>query len=168
MLVTRKGLSLRFHEEQVRADGPGRRRACAGIRPAQGRLRGRPGAGQPTTRRCWSPPRTGIGKRTPFDDYRVQSRGGKGIITMKVTEKTGEVVGALAVPEDDELMLMTTGGQSVRIRATEVRETGRNTQGVKLLTLADGELLQDIARVIPDDEEDGGDGEDVETGEAGD
>ncbi len=98
----------------------------------------------------------GLGKRTAFDEYRTQGRGGKGIITMKVTEKTGKVVGALAVDEEDELMLMTTGGQSVRIRAAEVRETGRNAQGVKLVTLKKGELLQDIARVVSDDDEEGG------------
>ena len=60
----------------------------------------------------------GIGKRTSFDDYRQQSRGGKGVITMKCTEKTGQVVGAAAVADDDELMLMTTGGQSIRIRVS--------------------------------------------------
>ena len=77
----------------------------------------------------------GLGKRTPFDDYRKQSRGGKGIITMKVTDKTGPVVGAVTVTEEDELMLMTSTGQSIRIRVNEIRETGRNAQGVKLLTL---------------------------------
>jgi DNA gyrase subunit A len=92
----------------------------------------------------------GLGKRTPFDDYRKQSRGGKGIITMKVTDKTGPVVGAVTVTEEDELMLMTSTGQSIRIRVNEIRETGRNAQGVKLLTLKDGEKLQDISLVIPD------------------
>ena len=95
----------------------------------------------------------GIGKRTPFPDYRSQTRGGKGIITMKVTEKTGEVVGAVAVEGGDELMLMTNGGQSIRIRVADVREAGRNTQGVKLVTLRGDERLQDIARVIPEDGE---------------
>jgi DNA gyrase subunit A len=100
----------------------------------------------------------GLGKRTPFDDYRKQSRGGKGIITMKVTDKTGPVVGAVTVTEEDELMLMTSTGQSIRIRVNEIRETGRNAQGVKLLTLKDGEKLQDISLVIPDgDDADGAD-----------
>ena len=67
---------------------------------------------------------------------------------LKVTEKTGEVVGALAVSPEDDVMLITSGGQSIRIRAAEVRETGRNAQGVKLLTLRGEEKLQDIARVI--------------------
>ena len=97
----------------------------------------------------------GIGKRTPFADYRAQARGGKGIITMKVTEKTGEVVGAIAVEESDELMLMTTGGQSIRIRVSEVRETGRNAQGVKLVSLRGEEKLQDIAKVLSGDVADG-------------
>ena len=95
----------------------------------------------------------GLGKRTPFDDYRKQTRGGKGIITMKVTDKTGKVVGAVTVTEEDELMLMTTTGQSIRIRVSEIRETGRNAQGVKLLTLKEGEKLQDVSIVIPDGED---------------
>ena len=69
---------------------------------------------------------------------------------MKVTDKTGPVVGAVTVTEEDELMLMTSSGQSIRIRAAEVRETGRNAQGVKLLTLKGNEKLQDISRVVPD------------------
>ena len=72
---------------------------------------------------------------------------------MKVTDKTGPVVGAVTVTEEDELMLMTSSGQSIRIRAAEVRETGRNAQGVKLLTLKGNEKLQDISRVIPDGED---------------
>ena len=100
----------------------------------------------------------GIGKRSPFSDYRVQSRGGKGIITMKVTEKTGEVVSASTVFPEDELMLMTSDGQSIRIRCADVRECGRNTQGVKLVTMKDGVKLQDTARVVPDDEEEGSEG----------
>ena len=95
----------------------------------------------------------GLGKRTAFEEYRKQSRGGKGIITMKVTDKTGPLVGALAVEEEHELMLMTSTGQSIRIRVNEVRTTGRNAQGVKLLSLKTGEKLQDISLVIPDGED---------------
>ena len=71
---------------------------------------------------------------------------------MKVTEKTGAVVGAVAVEEEDELMLMTTGGQSIRIRCSQIRETGRNAQGVKLVTLRGEERLQDIAKVLSGEE----------------
>ncbi|MES2708231.1 MAG: DNA gyrase subunit A [Verrucomicrobiota bacterium] len=95
----------------------------------------------------------GIGKRTGFDDYRITARGGKGIITMKTSEKTGQVVSALVVHESDEVMLMTTTGQSVRIPVSQIRETGRNAAGVKLISLRGDEKLQDIARVIADPEE---------------
>ncbi len=95
----------------------------------------------------------GLGKRTSFEEYRLTSRGGKGVITMNVTEKTGKVVAALAVAESDELMLMTSSGQSVRIRVSEIRECGRNAQGVKLMNLSEGETIQDVATVIPDEEE---------------
>jgi len=103
----------------------------------------------------------GLGKRSSFDEYRIQSRGGKGIITMKTTDKTGKVIAAIVVHEEDELMLMTTSGQSVRIPVNQIRETGRNAQGVKLLSLKAGELLQDIAKVISEKEEAEGEGEGV-------
>ncbi len=96
----------------------------------------------------------GLGKRTPFDEYRLlANRGGKGVTTMNVTEKTGKVVAAKAVHDKDELMLMTTKGQSVRIRICDIRETGRNAQGVKLMGLKEGETIQDVATVVADDAE---------------
>ncbi len=95
----------------------------------------------------------GLGKRTSYEEYMAKGRGGKGMKTMNVTEKTGRVVGALSVSEEDELMLMTSVGQSIRIRCADVRETGRAAQGVKLVNLKGEENLQDIARVVPDDEE---------------
>ena len=94
----------------------------------------------------------GLGKRTDYQEYMAKGRGGKGMKTMNVTDKTGRVVGALSTTEEDELMLMTSDGQSIRIRCSDVRETGRAAQGVKLVSLKDGEKLQDIARVMPDDE----------------
>ncbi len=96
----------------------------------------------------------GLGKRTSFEEYRLTNRGGKGVITMNVTDKTGKVVSALAVAETDELMLMTSKGQSVRIRVSDIRETGRNAQGVKLMNLKEGETIQDVATVIADTEDD--------------
>src|SRR2546423_10157082 len=90
----------------------------------------------------------GIGKRTPFDDYRRQSRGGKGIITMKTGDKTGSVVGALTVRESDEIMLITNKGQMIRIHASAVRLTGRNAMGVKLIDLKPAEKLSAIAPVV--------------------
>jgi DNA gyrase subunit A len=99
----------------------------------------------------------GLGKRTTFDDYRIQSRGGKGVITMKTTDRTGGVAGALTVREADELMLITNKGKMVRTRVKEIRETGRNAQGVKLIDMREGELLQAIAPVVANEEEEEGD-----------
>ena len=95
----------------------------------------------------------GLGKRTGFDEYRIQSRGGKGVITMKTNEKTGGVAGALTVRDADELMLITNKGKMVRTRVSEIRETGRNAQGVKLIDMRDEENLQAIAPVVSDPED---------------
>ena len=150
VLITRKGISIRFHEGDVRDMG----------RNAVGVWGIRPDAGDEVVGIAKIIPEAqllvagsnGIGKRTGFDEYRVQSRGGKGIITMKTGERTGDVVGALTVRDSDELMLITTGGQMVRIRVSEVRETGRNTMGVKLMDLRENETLQDIAPVVSQEE----------------
>ena len=151
VLITKSGLSLRFNEEQARSQG----RATSGvfgIRPrGEDCVIGL--ALVSDEQKLLVASENGIGKRTSFDDYRQQSRGGKGVITMKCTEKTGQVVGAAAVANDDELMLMTSGGQSIRIRVSDVRETGRNAQGVKLVTLNEEEKLQDIAPVRENTEE---------------
>ncbi|MFP6882800.1 MAG: DNA gyrase subunit A [Roseibacillus sp.] len=162
VLVTSHGLSLRFREEQARPMGRAAA-GVAGIKPVGNDvLVGLALVSDQSTLLVAS--ENGIGKRTSFDEYRAQTRGGKGIITMKVTGKTGQVVGAMAVEEDDELMLMTTGGQSIRIRCSEVRKTGRNAQGVKLVTLRGDEKLQDIAKVVAgegDEEESEDSGEDA-------
>ena len=150
VLITRQGISIRFHEGDVRDMG----------RNAVGVWGIRPDAGDEVVGIAKIIPEAqllvagsnGIGKRTGFDEYRVQSRGGKGIITMKTGERTGDVVGALTVRDSDELMLITTGGQMVRIRVSEVRETGRNTMGVKLMDLRENETLQDIAPVVSQEE----------------
>jgi len=148
ILVTRDGLSIRFKEEDVRDMG---RTATGvwGIRPAEKDYVVSLAVVESGATLLVAS-ENGIGKRSQFDEYRIQSRGGKGIITMKTTEKTGLVVGALVVHEPDEVMLMTNTGQSVRIPVGQIREAGRNTQGVKLISLREGELLQDIARVISD------------------
>ena len=162
VLITKSGLSLRFNEEQARSQG----RATSGvfgIRPrGEDCVIGL--ALVSDEQKLLVASENGIGKRTSFDDYRQQSRGGKGVITMKCTEKTGQVVGAAAVADDDELMLMTTGGQSIRIRVSDVRETGRNAQGVKLVTLNEEEKLQDIAPVRESSEEES-EAEETETEE---
>jgi DNA gyrase subunit A len=149
ILITRNGMSIRFNEADVRSMG----------RPATG-VRGiNLEAGDAVVSAAIVVPdatllvagEMGIGKRTDFGEYRVQSRGGKGIITMKTSEKTGLVVGALTVRTDDEIMLITAGGQMVRTGVNEIREAGRNTMGVKLVNLDEGDKLQAIAPVIAEE-----------------
>jgi DNA gyrase subunit A len=151
VLITKDGMSLRFHEEQLRDQG---RNTVGvwGIRPEKGDHIVAIAIVDPNAMLLVAG-ENGIGKRTGFDDYRRQSRGGKGIITMKTGEKTGDVVGALTVRETDEIMLITNKGQMVRTRVKEIRETGRNTMGVKLMDLRNGEKLQAIAPVVSQAEE---------------
>jgi DNA gyrase subunit A len=149
ILITHEGMSIRFPGEDVRSMG----RPAAGVRGitlekgdavvALAVVVSDAGllvAGE-----------HGVGKRTEFSEYRVQSRGGKGIITMKTGEKTGNVVGALTVCDADEIMLITASGQMVRTPVKDIREAGRNTMGVKLVNLAQGDKLLAIAPVISED-----------------
>ncbi|MBL9134677.1 MAG: DNA gyrase subunit A [Verrucomicrobiales bacterium] len=151
VLITSEGMSIRFVEDQVRAMG----RQAAGVKGIE-----LDSGDKVVALAVLNPQATllvagdnGIGKRTAFDEYRVQSRGGKGIITMKTTEKTGRVVGALPVRDQDEIMLITAAGQLVRIKVNGIREAGRNTMGVKLINLEANDRLQAIAPVISEDVE---------------
>jgi DNA gyrase subunit A len=152
VLITHDGMSIRFHEEDARPMG----RATYGVRGINLEKNDRVVAMSLVDPKATLlvAGENAIGKRTPFDDYRRQSRGGKGIITMKTTEKTGGVGGALTVTEADEIMLITTKGQMVRTAVKDVREAGRNTQGVKLMELEEGDRLQAIAKVITEQQED--------------
>jgi DNA gyrase subunit A len=157
VLITRDGMSIHFNESDVRSMG----RSAAGVRGIKLEKRDDvvalaivvPDA------KLLVAGENGIGKRTDFEEYRAQSRGGKGIITMKTTEKTGAVVGALTVRDADEIMLITVKGQMVRTFVKDIREAGRNTQGVKLIELESGDKLQAIAPVIGEDKEDSATGD---------
>ena len=96
----------------------------------------------------------GYGKRTEMEEYRLTRRGGKGIITMKTTDKTGRVMGVRMVTDDDQIMLVTSGGKVIRLRVNEIRVIGRNTQGVRLIDLEEGERVASVAR-LAEREEDG-------------
>jgi DNA gyrase subunit A len=89
----------------------------------------------------------GYGKRTPLEEYRVQSRGGKGIFTIKVTERNGLVVGILQVDENDDLMVMTSSGKITRFNVNEVGVIGRVTQGVRLMSVESGEKVISLCKV---------------------
>ena len=156
-LVTHEGMCVRFHETGDDPASPNLRpigRATGGVRGVtldEGDYLVSCVTNEPGTM-LLVVSENGLGKRTPFDEYRLINRGGKGVTTMNVTGKTGKVVAALAVQNTDELMLMTNKGQSVRIRVSEIRETGRNAQGVRLMNLGEGEIIQDVASVITEDE----------------
>ena len=156
-LVTSAGYCVRTSETNIRAMGRPSA-GVAGVKPREGDYLVSLTIVSPDAKLLVAS-ENGLGKRTAYEEYLSKGRGGKGMKTMNVTEKTGQVVGALSAEEDDELMLMTSDGQSIRIRCSDVRETGRAAQGVKLVTLKDGEKLQDIARVMPDDEEASEEGE---------
>jgi DNA gyrase subunit A len=95
----------------------------------------------------------GFGKRTAFKEYRLQSRGGKGIINIKVTGKNGEAVGMKTVSDKDELMLITEKGMIVRSPIKDIRTTGRSTQGVRLMRLDAGDRVASVAKIVPEDED---------------
>ena len=94
-----------------------------------------------------------LAKRSDFECYRTQSRGGKGIINVKVTSRNGTVVGALSVMQGDEIMTVTKNGMMVRCPPEEIRQTGRSAQGVRLINLKKGDEVTSVANVIAKDEE---------------
>jgi DNA gyrase subunit A len=162
VLITRDGMSIRFAEEDVRCMG----RPAAGVRGISLDENDAVVALAVVVKDATLlvAGENGIGKRTVFDSvledgttepvYRLQTRGGKGIITMKTGERTGKLIGALTVGDHDEIMLITGAGQMVRTFVKDIRETGRNAQGVKLIELEEGQKLQAIAPVISEEDAD--------------
>ena len=164
ILATKYGLSIRFHESDARAMG----RDTTGVKGIE-LGEGDALIGMVVVKRdadLLVVTEKGLGKRTKIDEYRVQKRGGKGILTLKRTDRTGDVVGLLEVIEKDEVMLITRGGIMLRASTDQVRETGRNAQGVKLVSLDFGDAVTAVARVVPEDEKEG-EGEEGPEGEEG-
>jgi len=157
VLVTKHGLSIRFHEQEARAMG----RDTTGVKGIS-LGEGDRVVGMVVVKREASllvVTELALGKLTNVEEYRVQGRGGKGILTVKRTEKTGDVVGLLEVLPEDGLMLITRGGQSLRCAVKDIRETGRVAQGVRLKNLEMGDVVAAIARVVSDEKEaEGGEG----------
>jgi DNA gyrase subunit A len=162
VLITHGGMSIRFNEGELRDQGRDTV-GVWGIRPETDDFV----VGAALVNKdsmLLVAGENGIGKRTPFDDesgpiYRIQSRGGKGVITMKTNDKTGGVAGALTVREADEIMLITNKGKMVRTKVTGIRETGRNAQGVILINMRDNEILQAIAPVVSNEDEEVAEGD---------
>ncbi|MDO9260579.1 MAG: DNA gyrase C-terminal beta-propeller domain-containing protein, partial [Flavobacteriaceae bacterium] len=97
----------------------------------------------------------GYGKQSSLDDYRVTNRGGKGVKTINVTEKTGHLVALKNVMEEDDLMIINKSGLTIRIAVADLRVMGRATQGVKLINIKENDSIAAVAKVMPDDEESG-------------
>jgi DNA gyrase subunit A len=102
----------------------------------------------------------GFGKRSELADYRVQKRGGKGIITFNNTDKTGDCVALKEVQPQDELMMITKGGVLIRVPVDGIRVIGRNTQGVRVMNLDEKDMVMSVARVVKEEEEGGEEAED--------
>lgn len=167
VLGTASGLSIRFHEQDVREMG----RDTTGVKGItlgdDDRVVGMVVIKRNEATLLVATER-GLGKCTSLDDYRIQKRGGKGILTLKRTEKTGNVVALMEVSAEEEIMLITRGGVAIRSSVKEVRVAGRNTQGVKLVSLESGDLVTAVARMVPDDDKDeGGAGDGGEGGDVG-
>ncbi|MDH5614373.1 MAG: DNA gyrase subunit A, partial [Gammaproteobacteria bacterium] len=107
----------------------------------------------------------GYGKRTKLDDYPVQGRGGQGVISIQTTERNGIVVGAEVCSDVDQVMLITDAGTAVRTHVNEISIMGRNTQGVRLINLSEGEKLAGLERIV-EDQDLNGDSEEPESSES--
>jgi DNA gyrase subunit A len=160
ILAKRKGLAIRFHENEVRAMG----RTAYGVKAVlldddEDEVVSMVGVRRQAT--LLAVTEHGFGKRSEIAEYRVSHRGGKGIITIKTTERNGFVVAVKEVVDGDELMIITRSGQLIRMPVKGISVMGRNTQGVTLvnLTPTEGELLPDVVagvtRVVSEDEEGG-------------
>ncbi len=150
ILATKDGMSIRFHQGDVRDMG----RATTGVKGIE-LEKGDEVIGMVVVRRDASilvVSEKGYGKRSELVDYRVQKRGGKGIITLKKTEKTGSIVALMEVIPDDELMMITRQGVIIRLPVDGIRVIGRNTQGVRVMNLDSGDAVVDVARVVKEDE----------------
>jgi DNA gyrase subunit A len=150
ILATKDGMSIRFHQGDVREMG----RATTGVKGIE-LEKGDEVIGMVVVRRDATllvVSEKGFGKRSELIDYRVQKRGGKGIITLKKTDKTGSIVALKEVIPEDELMMITRHGVIIRLPVDGIRVIGRNTQGVKVMNLDAGDTVVDVARVVKEDE----------------
>jgi len=165
ILAKRSGLAIRFNETDVRPMG----RVARGVRGtrltgADDRVVGMvivsgEGTIQVVTER-------GYGKRSAIEDYPVKGRGGLGVITVKASERNGPLVAIHQVTDTDELMIMTRNGVLIRLPVKDVSVIGRNTQGVRMVNLDEGDAVADVTRLAPDEEGEG-DGGNGNGGEAG-
>ena len=172
VLSTRQGQAIRFKEEEVRSMG----RSAYGVNGMdldKGDKAGK-GADEVVSMAIVREGETlltvselGFGKRTPASEYRLTHRGGKGVITMQVTDRTGAVVNVRQVGLDDQVMLITDGGKVIRLKVKDVRIIGRNTQGVHLVKLDPGERVRAVAGLAEKEDEGSENGNGADNGNDG-
>lgn len=151
MIGTRNGYLIRFNEDQIRPMG----RTAAGVKGISLRDDDHVVSMEilDDSLQVLTVTTNGYGKRTPASDYRITNRGGKGIITCNLTDKNGHVVSTKAVNGEEDIMIITASGVLIRMPMESISETGRNTQGVRLIRLGDGEEVATVARVESEKEE---------------
>ena len=151
IMATRDGKSIRFKEEDVRATG----RRTKGVRGitigSEDEVIGM--LVLKNDGHVLVASENGYGKKSPTTEYRIQQRSGKGVYTLKKTEKTGSLVSILEVVNTDDIMIITSAGVMIRQATNEIRTIGRNTQGVRLIRLDDGAKISSVAKVVKEDEE---------------
>ena len=157
LLISSKGISIRFHESDIRTMG----RTAAGVNginlAADDFVVGAIVISSDTS--ILTVTENGYGKRSPVDEYRVQRRGGKGIFAIKASERNGAVIGAMQVEDSSEVILIADSGKMIRIPLENLRIIGRTTQGVRLINLEEGEKVVAMDQVARDDSDDDDDGE---------
>ena len=152
MIAAREGKAIRFNERTVRPIG-----RVAGVRgisleegdEAVGMIVSNPTAG----RTCWCSAKTDTGKRTDLDEYRITNRGGKGVKTINITEKTGKLISIQAVTDDNDLMIINRSGLTIRTAVSQIRVAGRATQGVRIINLREGDAIASVMAVPGSEEE---------------
>jgi DNA gyrase subunit A len=153
VIGTKNGLAIRFHEKDVRDMG----RVATGVRGVN-LGKGDIVVGLLVIKRndnILVVTEKGYGKRSDINDYRITHRGGKGVITVKTSEKVGKMIAMMEVVDGDELVIISTQGMVIRQSIKEIRVMGRNTQGVRVIRLNEGDTIADIAKVVPDEEVNG-------------
>jgi DNA gyrase subunit A len=152
IIGTARGMSIRFHINDVRPMGRDAR-GVRGIELREGDRAIGMDVIQSDEQQVLTVSANGYGKRTPVTEWRVQGRGGIGIIAMETSERNGEVVKLCLVTPSDQFMCITNGGQVIRTEVSQVREVGRNTQGVRVMTLGENERVVDVAKLDERDDD---------------
>ena len=152
VMVTKKGMSITYSEKDVRPVGRTAQGVIGMRLDKDDYVIGMESINEQNKETLLAITENGFGKRTELEEYRVQTRGGKGVITYKITPKTGDIVGIRIVDENDDVLMITDSGVVIRIKANEISILGRNTQGVTLMRTSDGGKVVSIEKVSEEKE----------------